>query len=95
MASDLSMGEIARTLHRLEGGQERLLERIDLMRGEFVHRTEFEARNKVVDEAFVKTETRIGLVETRVYAKGLPWPMIATAITSIIALALVVLETAR
>ena len=88
------MGEIARTLHRLEGGQERLLERLDLMRGEFVHRTEFEARKEVVDQAFVKSEARVERLEERMTAKALPWTTVATALTSIAALLLVLFQRA-
>lgn len=59
-ASDMTMGEIARTLVRLDDGQKEVLAQITLMRGEFVHRTEWEMRNRHVDERFQTLGREVG-----------------------------------
>ena len=84
-SSDLTVGEIARTLVRLEQGQQTLLARLELMRGEFVHRSEWDERKDTVNRALKAVEDRATRIEEN--SKGLPWPMIATAVCAIAALA--------
>lgn len=88
MNDDLTMGEIARTLTRLDEGQKEVLARIDLMRGEFVHRTEWTMRNGFVDERFRTLDTDITAIRTEANAKRAPWWALVTALTAVGALVL-------
>jgi len=66
----MTLGEISRTLTRLDDGQKELIARIDLMRGEFVHRGEYDQRSVFIDRELRDIKARVDRVEEGVAANA-------------------------
>jgi hypothetical protein len=63
------LGEIGRTLQRLDQGQKELIDRFDLMRGEFVHKDTYTAERNSSDREIREVKDRLDKAE----ARRAPW----------------------
>jgi hypothetical protein len=79
---DLTLGEIGRTLERLDKGQKELIDRFDLMRGEFVHKDTYDAQRTASDREIRDVKDRLDKAE----ARRAPWWSVAAVVVAAAAL---------
>lgn len=85
VSDNLTIGEIGRTLSRLEKGQDTLIARLESFGQHYVTRGEWtmskDAQDKDLDE-----------LRTEVHARRVSWPAVASAVVAIAALGLTIIQ---
>lgn len=81
----MALGEIARTLQRLDNGQKEVLSRLELMRSEFVHRDAYEVRTTALDREMREVKERMSKAEQAAESRRPSWPAVTAAVGAIVA----------
>lgn len=71
-----TLSEVTRWLQRMDDGQRAILEKLESMRGDFVHRNEWDLRAAEVDRRLANLEGR-----------RVPWTSVTSAVVALLALA--------